>query len=78
MGFIDDTAAKFIAWSKTFWAGLLAFLLSVAVLVIDFWDLLDPEAQGYLREFLGPEAFALFGLLVIVLRTVTKSPVRWR
>lgn len=69
---------KFILWSKTFWAGFIAILASVAMIVVDFWDLIDPESMSFLRDAMGPELFGLFGLLVILLRVVTTSPVRVR
>lgn len=76
MGIIEDSYDKFILWSKTFWAGFLAFLLSAGMIAVDFWDLVDPESMAFLRDAMGPELFGLFGLLVIFLRVVTRGPVR--
>ena len=78
MTYHDPDTAKPVYSSKTIWAGSIAALMA---LVVEVWAAIavDPVALATLREsvdsIFGVRAFGLLGILMIVLRVVTTSPV---
>lgn len=61
--------------SKTIWVGGLTILLSLCAMIVDFWALLSPDQVEMLNDYFGPSTMATLGILMVVLRVVTTSPV---
>lgn len=65
--------------SRTVWFGAILTVLSSAASVIPMiYVQLDPIQLKVFRDMFGPEAMALVGLLVIVLRVITTKPLAER
>lgn len=64
--------------SKSIIFGALVFLMGLAPLVLEFWTLLTPEQSAQIEAWLGPEMFAVVGLVVVILRAITNTGVRFR
>lgn len=72
-----DQQPKHAMTSKMVWTGTAISLMSFATIAVEAWGLLSVEDHSVLAGMFGPEAMAFVGLIMVLLRAITTSPVRW-
>lgn len=61
--------------SKTIWIGTLTTILSILAILVDAWSLLSYEQLELLDEYFGPQTVAILGVVMVLLRAITSSPL---
>lgn len=61
--------------SRTVWVGALVTVMSVATIAVEAWALLGRQELLVLDDLFGPRTTAVLGVMMILLRVITTSPI---
>lgn len=64
--------------SKTIRVGAMVTLASIVAVIVEVWALLDKEQMEMIETLFGPELFGVLGLIMVFLRVITYTPIKWR